>query len=58
MFDLFASSPVHLVVLAMSTIPGAAAVLVVAARVRLDRHLGAHAPTEAPAVSGGQSTIA
>ena len=58
MLDFFPFSPVHLVVLVMSTIPSAAAVLVVAARVRLDRHLGAEAPTEVPAVSGGQSTTA
>ena len=37
--DLLISSPVHLLVLTMSAIPCAAAVLVVAARVRVVRHL-------------------
>lgn len=35
--DLLISSPVHLLVLSMSAIPGAAAVLVVAARARVVR---------------------
>jgi hypothetical protein len=53
MFDLLSSSPARWIVLTMSSIPSAAAILVVAARVRFVRRLGADAPTEASAVPRG-----
>jgi hypothetical protein len=55
MLDLVASSPARVIVVAMSAIPSAAAILVVAARVRLIRRLGGSAPKEVPAVPRGHS---